>query len=597
MAYRITDVECYQNYFLILAMDPATGVIYRWERHNGLERGRDRRELLPMLKGNVTVTFNGLCYDWWMITAYIQRYTNEDLYHLSTYLVSAHNAHWNVEREFGLRGVRSQHIDLMPVAPLIAGLKIYGGRINAPKLQDLPVAPHKQISEAMRDEMLPYCKNDLYLTERLRQALLPQLKLRRSMSKTTGLELINKSDAQIAEAVIRDQLRKRGGDPHRPERVDEMSFYDPPDCIQFESDVLNEVVETVSKTPFVLGKNGNLLCPKEVRRPIEFRGRMYQMGIGGLHSQEKAQSIRILSGESLTDLDVTSYYPNLILTNKLYPEHLGPRFLKVYQGIVSARIKAKSQGDKVRADALKIVVNSSFGKFGNRYSALYSPKLLLQTTISGQLYLLMLIEMIYLKSYCKVVSANTDGITVFSPNPLARERLGTVYREWEQRTGMNLEPVEYKATYSQDVNNYVAVKLDGSTKGKGVFGKPSLSKNPNAPIIQKAAIAWLSEGRDVYETLHQCKDIRQFVILRRVTGGALHHDNDVGGTVRWYHSTNGSPLLYLKNRNRVPNAGKATLVNDLPKRFPRDIDYDEYASQVNALIEAVGSGTTMLMTC
>lgn len=317
------------------------------------------------------------------------------------------------------------------------------------------------------------------------------------------------------------------------------------------------------------------------------------MGIGGLHSCEKSQSIRIEPGQFLTDLDVTSYYPQLILTNRLYPAHLGPKFLDVYRSIVNDRVTAKATGDKVTADALKIVVNSSFGKFGNKYSVLHSPKLLLQTTVSGQLYLLMLIELIELRTACKVVSANTDGITVFSPNSIQYGRMMSAAKQWERSSQMTLEAVEYKALFAQDVNNYVAIKTDGSTKGKGLFAGGSLSKNPNMPIVQHAVVKLLSDGVALEQTIGECRDIRAFATLRKVTGGAIYRDDEVGSTCRWYHSTRGSPILYARNANRVPGADKAKLINELPDQFPNDVDYDEYVFRANDLVTNLGELDTV----
>ena len=57
---RVLDVETYRNYFLVLALDPANGTVYRWEKYNGVERGRPAHELHRMLKTCTTVTFNGL---------------------------------------------------------------------------------------------------------------------------------------------------------------------------------------------------------------------------------------------------------------------------------------------------------------------------------------------------------------------------------------------------------------------------------------------------------------------------------------------------------------------------------------------------------
>ena len=58
--------------------------------------------------------------------------------------------------------------------------------------------------------------------------------------------------------------------------------------------------------------------------------------------------------------------------------------------------KAEQKKWEIIANALKIVVNGSFGKFGSRYSILYSPDLMLQVTITGQL--------------CRLCAARAPGV-------------------------------------------------------------------------------------------------------------------------------------------------------------------------------------------
>src|SRR5690625_2631930 len=74
-----------------------------------------------------------------------------------------------------------------------------------------------------------------------------------------------------------------------------------------------------------------------------------------------------------------------------------------------ALLKDELAYQKTQSDTLKISVNGSFGKLGSKYSALYAPDLLIQTTLTGQLALLMLIERMELAGI-SVRSANTDGI-------------------------------------------------------------------------------------------------------------------------------------------------------------------------------------------
>lgn len=598
--YRVIDIECYRNYFLLLALDPDTGTVYRWERHNDIERGRNRDALKSMLRCNISVTFNGLAYDWWMLSAYLKGYANGKLHKLSNYLIETEMAQWRVGDDYGLEAHPGTHIDLMPVAPLIASLKVYAGRLHAPKLQDLPVRPDKMITEPLRDVLVEYCVNDLHATNRLHQKLKPKLLLRKRMSQKYDLKLVSASDPQIAERVIKKLLEDAGVSVGRSKQS-HMEYitshrptfrYSSPECVSFISDAMKTAHETAQEVKFELSAKGSLLVPKEFRSQVIFNGRGYKMGNGGLHSTEKKQTVEIGPGEYLTDLDVTSYYPSLILTNDLFPAHLGRKFLSIYRELVNDRVAAKQADDTVTAESLKIVINSSFGKFGNRYSSLYSPQLLLQTTLSGQLYLMMLIEQIELRTECTVMSANTDGITVFSPNQKHYQRMLKVSAQWEAKTRMALEAVQYRAVYSQDVNNYVAIKTDGTYKGKGLFAKSSLSKNPHFPIIQRAAINFFKDGDPIESTVEDCQDIRGFVALRKVTGGAIYRDDEVGSTVRWYQSRQGSPILYRKNANRVPGADRASLVNQLPTSFPKDVDFEKYTGAAHELVAGVGAHAT-----
>ena len=536
-----------------------------------------------------------LAYDWWMLSGYMKGFSNPQLLALSDWLIETPMAQWRAAEQWSIPPHPGKHIDIMPVAPLVASLKMYGGRLRAPRLQELPVAPGSKINDEQRSVLIEYCINDLYTTERLRNTLKEQVLLRHRMGKTLGMDLMSKSDAQIAEGVIKHLLQQSGVTPNKSplfldgNYVDVTIHYDTPNCVSFISDSFNEALRNVQEAPFRLSKSGSPLIPKALRPTVKFGHAAYKMGIGGLHSTEKKQSIRIEPGQYLTDLDVTSYYPELILTQGLYPAHLGPKFVSVYRSLVHQRIDAKHSGDKVKADSLKIVINSSFGKFGSRFSSLYSPKLLLQVTLSGQLYLMMLIEQIELRTDCTVVSANTDGITVLSPSKRQHVRMQKVAAQWMLRTGMGLELVEYTAVHSQDVNNYIAIKKDGGVKRKGLFAGPSLSKNPSYPIVQDAVVELLSVGYPIEQYIRECTDLHQFTTLRKVGfGGAVYRDEEIGSTVRWYQSTKGSPIQYRRDGKLVAGARHAALVNDFPDTMPSDIDYEYYIDKARDLITGVG---------
>jgi len=298
-----------------------------------------------------------------------------------------------------------------------------------------------------------------------------------------------------------------------------------------------------------------------------------------LHSCEK----KISHKGDLRDRDVTSYYPSIILNQGLYPAHLGPEFLNVYRRIVEQRLEAKSTGNTVTAEALKIVINGSFGKLGNKWSILYSPNLLIQTTVTGQLAILMLIEMLE-NSGVEVVSANTDGV-VFKYAPVSDD----VIPVWEYITGFQTEETKYAALYSKDVNNYIAIKESGGFKAKGQYAVGGLAKNPTNTICVEAVLSHLMWNYDIEGWVHLCKDITKFITCRKVKGGAIWDVAYLGANIRWYYAKGQAGCIeYAANGNKVPKSDGAKPLMELPDKFPDDVNYDWYIDEANSILEDIG---------
>jgi hypothetical protein len=345
---------------------------------------------------------------------------------------------------------------------------------------------------------------------------------------------------------------------------------------------VRDLVEMVSNLRFSLSPKMAVAMPREIAdTEVRIGEGVYRMGIGGLHSSESNRGVIPGAGWTLSDFDVTSYYPSIISGLGLYPEHLGSRFLDVYRTIIVERVKAKREGNNVMSEVYKLVLNGSFGKFGSQYSPLFSPQLLTQVTMTGQLALLLLIHRLEAVG-ARVVSANTDGVTV-----LHRENVESVIHGWQAETGFNLERVDYKALHSRDVNNYVAIKTDGSVKGKGLFTTAGLTKNPDFQICAHAVRERLANGTSVWKTISECKDVRQFLRVRTVKGGAIWDWDRVGKVVRWYRSIGGDTIHY-ENGNMVADSEHAVVLQDLPDVFPGDVDLDWYFRRASDLLHEVG---------
>lgn len=254
-----------------------------------------------------------------------------------------------------------------------------------------------------------------------------------------------------------------------------------------------------------------------------------------------------------------------------------------------AEVENELAFQSIQAGSYKIVLNGSFGKLGSKYSALYAPDLLIQTTITGQLALLMLIERLEAESI-SVVSANTDGIVAYFHKDLER-KYDEVCWEWMLDTSYELEFTDYKALYSRDVNSYIAVKPDDSVKSKGAFAAPNLMKNPQFVVINEALYAYLSKGTPLEATINSCLDVSKFLMVRSVTGGAVWNDEYLGKAVRFYYSKDfggDDCIRYAKNGNKVPMSDGARPMMQLADKVPSDVDRQRYIHMARECLKEFG---------
>lgn len=593
----ICDIELYRNYLLIGFRNVATGNVRHIEVFGEGDKlsADDTKTLRGVFERYRTVTFNGNNYDIPMISAALKGATCAELKVLSDKIIVNNIKHWNL----GIELVRCDHIDIFDVAPLMASLKIYGGRLHCPKMQDLPIAPDAVIRDEDRPLLRLYNGNDMETTQRLYEHLALQIALREKMSAVYNVDLRSKSDAQIAETVIVRQLENiLGKKIDRPEVPSGTRFnYTPPKFLAFSRPELRELLATTARLEFLVTDGGSVQMPDGLKKAAaRIEGGVYRLGIGGLHSSEQVVSYYSDETWEVSDHDVTSYYPEIILTNGIAPPHMGHHFLRVFGDQKNQRVAAKRNGDKVAADSLKIVVNGAGGKLNSKWSKLYYPQGFIHMTLTGQLSLLMLIERL-VDAGVEVLSANTDGVTVRT----RRDRLtirDEVIAGWEHDTAFATEATFYRSIHIRDVNNYIAIKDDGKFKLKGAFAMedlcPSamvgLAKNPANEVCIEAAALFLRDGVPVETTVRNCTDIRRFVTIRQVNGGAIDQaGNYLGKAVRWYYAKGvAGPLRYKVNNYTVARSEGARPCMDLPDTLPSDVDHDWYIREAQSLLADVG---------
>lgn len=522
-----------------------------------------------------------------------------------------------------------------PGSPNRQSLKIRGARLHCRTIQEFPFAHDQWLTMEDIEVARTYVTNDLLVTRDMYLELKSQIALRERMSDEYDVDLRSKSDAQMAEAIMRVELERIFGRKLYPDDDIDLSKtfrYDLPKNIKFKTPAMQALAKEIGEIDFTLKKNGDVEKPKALSdKKILLGSMVYTMGLGGLHSTEESVSYFADEDNLLIDRDVVSYYPRIILNNKLFPPKLGHSFLKVFERLFIRRLRAKKIGEADIAETLKIVLNGTFGKTGSIWSILYSPKMLLQITLTGQLSLFMFIEELVLAGF-EVISANTDGVVTKVPRH-RRADFDAIVFDWELDTGYDTEETVYTSVHSRDVNSYCAIYVDKKSGkkvaklkgnigpcGPGLKGASGLKKNPTMQIASDAAVAFLISAKKIEDTIRECTDIRKFVVVRKSTKPVYKDGDPVGKALRWYYSTEerGKVLLaghpptsaqareYNLAKSHSEQDGKdplptqatvnrsegARLCLTLPEfdECPPDLDRDLYIREAYAILQDVGYG-------
>lgn len=605
----IFDIEVYPNYclFAFKSISSHKVVYFELDDHGPLQDQLDLAKLQWVLNNFCIIDFNGLKYDFPVTSVALVGHGSAALWDATVMIIQLELKSKDVYKKYKCKSLRVNQIDLIELTALGPGLKVCAGRLHAKKMQDLPFKAGTWLSEDQIAILRAYCINDLDNTELLYRSLVKQIELRETMGVRFGIDLRSLSDAQMAEAIISAEIKRITGRKYLSRTTidpDTTYRFQTPHFIKYSTPLMNHMLAIVQNAVFGLNPgDGSILMPPELSNVIHIGNGKYKLGIGGLHSQEKSIAHVADDEYFIADTDATSYYPFLILNAGIAPENLGHDFLVIYNGIVIERVNAKQANNIIVAECLKIVANGTFGKLGSMWSIVYAPNLLLQVTITGQLSILMLVERFEL-SGIEVISVNTDGIVVRCHRTMEATFKGIV-QGWEKETGFNTEEVRYKATYSRDINNYIAV-YETPQKGevfktKGVYAKTSSKKNAVTEICVDAIKQFIATSCPVEDTIRNCRDITKFTSMRAVkNGGAVKPDPCDPGTaassgiylgkvIRWYYSTEAQGnIVYAKTGNKVALTDGAKPLMTLPDRFPEDIDYDWYIRSTYTILQQIG---------
>lgn len=538
------DVETFPNCFLCTVVHIRNGERWIFEISDRMNHSREFVAFILALREIKArmVGFNNIAFDYIIIHYAMQLFWSQGIIyaaqlHAKTLEVFASQegnrwAHtvwqsdWIVDQ---LDLFKIHHFDNPAKRTSLKALQF---NMRSPMVLDMPVEHNSYLTFPQMDLLTFYNCHDVSETIRFYARSLQMILFREELTEKYGRNFMNDNDTKIGKQYFIMQLEKRGvvcferGQGGKQPRQTWRSGI-PLDAIilpfiAFHHPELQRVLTYLKSVTLT-----DTYKPPELDKLIaNINGFEIHFGAGGGHASLRNASIRADAEYEICDVDVKSYYPNIAIKNRIFPEHLSEIFCDVYAELYEMRRPLPKKS--AESAMLKLALNGVFGDSNNAYSCFRDPAYTMAITINGQLMLCELADWFLMHPGIKPIQLNTDGITVRVHHD-AKPWFEQCCKAWEIHTALELETVNYQAMFIRDVNNYLAVDLKGNVKRKGVYQHDTSDPNNvavslgwaqdwSALVVPKAVEAALIKGIAPEEFIARHDDPFDFMMRERSTG-------------------------------------------------------------------------------
>ena len=363
-----------------------------------------------------------------------------------------------------------------------------GKKISETKI-DFDIDRPLYLEEKVLEE--EYNRDDLYQTLDNFSSLFTEFQLRLEIIKEFNLPLesLSLTGTQIAEKVL------------GANRIDGIE---------------NEVISPKIHNNLIL-KNEKLIdyylkekFKTDEKLEIKICNVIHRVGSGGIHgAKEKIYCDKCLY------LDVSGYY-NLIMINfDLLPRSISKKGKDLYIYMYHEQLKLKGITElALKRQSYKVILLAVFGAMLNKYSKFYDPYKGDLVTITGQIYIVDLLEK--LEGKIDLIQSNTDGIMVKPLPGHTDDEIIQIVDNWCKRTGFVIKPKTIYNVFQRDVNNYVYQDKEGNINAKGEALKhfecddnpfiTDLFNSKEPPIIAKGIVEYLINKKLPEKTIEENKE-------------------------------------------------------------------------------------------
>jgi hypothetical protein len=627
----IYDIETYPNVFCMAVKCASSGTRWRFEISH---RRNDLPAMLQLIQwfqytNARMVGFNNFGFDYpvihYMLTSYVPP-TSLQIYEFASRIIHTQDEHkfsniiWDRDQLVPqLDLYKIHHFDNKARS---TSLKIIEFNMRSDNVQELPFTPGTILTDSQINELIKYNDHDVDQTESFYLKSLEAIRFREELSAKYHRNFLNHNDTKIGkDYFIMELERLLPGSCYTKENGKREPRQTPRDgialkdvifpWIKFRRPEFIRIHEWLSEQ-IVTDTKGFFKKPKKKRGtdgseyehyeediidkrmpPCVINKFKFIFGTGGIHGSIDSQTICSTNMHVIKDLDVASFYPNLAIVNRLYPEHLSSAFCDIYKDLYEQR-KKYPKGTPENA-MLKLALNGTYGDSNNPYSPFYDPQYTMSITINGQLLICLLADYLMDIPGLEMIQVNTDGLTIRIPRD-QEYYVKHVTDWWQSHTCLELEEVTYSRFFVRDVNNYIA-ESDAKLKRKGAYEyKLGWHQNHSALVIPMAAEAALVNGVQVRDFITGHQNIYDFMLRTKVprTSRLMLGDVQVQNICRYYISTSGGSLMKImpplakapdKERHIGINVGwEVTECNDISKARMGNINYEYYIQEAEKLV-------------
>lgn len=598
------DIETYCNTFTI-AFEQCHGPLQLCFEISDLRN--DSREIIAFLQYLTDtdarmVGFNNLGFDYSVIHTLIKMGYSDarTLYDKAMAIIAAQDdekfAHTVYPSDRYVKQIDLFKIHHFDNKARATSLKVLEFNMRSDTIEDLPFPVGSNLTADQIPTLKRYNKHDVAQTKQFYFKTLDMIRFREELTLKYQRDFMNHNDTKIGKDYFAMKLEEAGvtlydyGSKGRTPRQTKRSTIALKDAIlpwiAFEQLEFTRVL-TWLKEQVITETKGVF---NDITATVD--GFTFVFGLGGIHGSVESKIIESDDECVVVDLDVSSYYPNLAITNRFYPAHLGASFCDIYKHLYEQRkTYAKNSAENAM---LKLALNGVYGDSNNQFSVFYDPMFTMSITLNGQLLLCLLAEGLMHIEGLKLIQINTDGLTVLVPRA-NKWMVDAVRATWEARTKLQLEEAIYSRMFIRDVNSYIAEYEGGKLKRKGAYEYDmDWSQNHGGMVIAKVAEKVLIEGAPIRQTVEQWPDIMDFMLRTKVPRSSYlaWGDGKVQNISRYYIAKGGKPLNKwmppLKAKPGVwrcigvESGWNVQVCNDI-KDATLPVDYDYYIREIEKL--------------